>query len=261
MKKTTLALVPFMAAGLGVLAPFDSARAQRGAAPGGPPPAAREAAPIDLTGYWVSIVNEDWRWRMVTPPPGDYASVPLNDAGREAAGGWDLEADAGNGNACRPFGVGGIMRVPGRVHITWPDADTLQIDTDAGSQTRLLYFAPGASPAGEPTWQGRSTAAWERVGGGRGQASGGTLKVVTTGMKMGYLRWNGVPYSENAVITEYFDRHGAFDQEWFTVTTIVEDPTYLNQPFVTSTHFRREPDGSKWDPTPCRTEPPTVGTR
>ena len=77
------------------------------------------------------------------------------------------------------------------------------------------------------------------------------MKVVTTRMKPGYLRKNGVPYSENAVVTEYFDRHTTYGSEWFTVTTTVEDPKYLNQPFITSTHFKREPDGAKWQPVPC----------
>src|SRR5690606_19155033 len=100
----------------------------------------REAAPYDLTGYWVSVVTEDWRWRMMTPPSGDYASIPITAAGRQVADAWNLEADASQGNECRPFGAGGIMRVPGRLHIHWEDDDTLRIDTDAGSQTRMFHF-------------------------------------------------------------------------------------------------------------------------
>ena len=231
----------------------------RGGGRGGPPPQAQQAAPIDLTGYWVSIINEDWRWRMVTPRPGDYTSVPLNDAGREMADGWDLAADVRNGDDCRPFGVGGIMRLPGRLNIAWQDPDTLRIDIDAGTQTRVLHFGDATAPSGR-TWQGHSVATWEFVGGGRGQPpSGGTLNVLTTQMTMGYLRWNGVPYSEDAVITEYFDRHAAFGQEWITVTTIVEDPEYLTQRFIVTSDFRKEPDGSKWNPTPCETVPPAAG--
>ncbi len=223
---------------------------------GGPPPVAQQAAPIDLTGYWVSIINEDWRWRMMTPRPGDYSSVPLNDAGVEMTDSWDLDADARNGNECRPFGVGGIMRVPGRLNITWQDPETLRIDADAGTQTRVLHFGDVAPPEGR-TLQGHSVATWEFVGGGRGQPpTGGTLNVVTTGMEMGYLRWNGVPYSEDAVVTEFFDRHGAFGQEWITVTTMVEDPTYLTQPFIVTSDFRKETDGSNWNPTACETVPP-----
>ena len=246
----------------------------------------RAAAPIDLTGYWVSVVTEDWRYRMVTPPKGDYASVPLNAEARKVADAWDPAKDEASGNQCKSYGVANIMRVPGRLHITWPDDNTLKIDIDAGTQSRLLHFGAAQPPAGDAGWQGYSVAQWEfagppprggggggggrgvitvggvvqgggvDAGGGRGRGAppprGGSLKVMTTRMKAGYLRKNGVPYSENAVVTEYFDRHTEPNgDQWFTVTTIVEDPKYLDQPFVTSTHFKKEPDAAKWHPTPC----------
>jgi hypothetical protein len=239
-------------------------------APGSP----RALAPIDLTGTWVSIVTEDWRFRMVTPPKGDYASVPLNAAARAVADKWDPDKDTAEGNACKSYGAANIMRVPGRLRISWENDTTLKIDADAGTQTRLLHF--GGTPSGEPSWQGYSVAEWEFAGGrglfgfgggrggpGRGGPGGraggpppprgGSLKVVTTRLKEGYLRKNGVPYSENTTVTEYFDRHSETDgSEWFTVTTIVDDPKYLAQNFITSTHFRKEPDASKFSPTPCR---------
>src|SRR5262245_23225881 len=233
-----------------------SAQGGRGQAPAAPA-APRAAAPFDLNGYWVSVVSEDWAWRMVTPPKGDYASVPLNDEGRRVAGLWDPAKDEATGNQCRSYGVAHIMRVPGRLRITWADGAALTIETDAGQQTRLLKFAASPAPAGEPDWQGHSIATWD-VAGGRGAGGrgappprSGSLKVVTTRMKPGYLRQNGVPYSENARVTEYFDRHVESNGEWFTVTTIVEDPKYLAQPFITSTDFKKEPDGSKWRPTAC----------
>jgi hypothetical protein len=249
-----------------------AAGGQRGEPPQ-PPSAARTIAPLDLTGYWVSIVTEDWRYRMVTPKKGDYPSVPLNAAARRAADGWDPAKDEASGDACKSYGVGNIMRVPGRVHITWQDDNTIKIETDAGTQTRLLHFGDTAQPpGGDAGWQGYSVARWEiagpqRRGGlggappppeGRGRAPGapaargGSLKVVTTHMKAGYLRKNGVPYSQNAIITEYFDRHTeANGDRWFTVTTIVDDPTYLNEPFITSSHFRQEPNAARWRPSPC----------
>jgi hypothetical protein len=212
---------------------------------------------------------------MVTPPKGDYASVPLNAEGRKVADGWDLEADNAGGNQCRAFGAAGVMRMPTRVRLSWQDDATLKLETDAGQQTRLLRFAaPTASgvvaslstaPApAERTWQGVSSAQWFRqpqsrgLGfGGRGQLAGGSLRVVTRHMRAGYLRKNGVPYSEDAVVTESFYRHDEPNGDvWFTVTTIVEDPKYLNQPFITSTSFRREADQSKWNPAPCRTSAP-----
>jgi hypothetical protein len=230
------------------------------------------AAPIDLTGWWVSVVTEDWRWRMVTPAKGDYASVPISNEGRRVADTWDPAKDEREGNACRAYGGAAIMRVPGRVHITWDNENTLKIDTDAGTQTRLLHFGDAEPPAGDQGWQGFSAATWEIAGGPRGGGGGGgrgggggggrgappagprygSLKVVTTHMKSGYLRKNGVPYSENTVLTEFYDRHTEPNgDDWFTVTTIVEDPKYLAQSFITSSGFKKERDGARWRPTPC----------
>ena len=232
--------------------------AQRGAV--APPPAsARDAAPIDLTGTWVSVVTEDWRWRMMTPAKGDYMGVPLTPQGRKVADSWDLARDNSEGNQCRPYGVGNIMRVPGRLKIAWEDANTLRLDFDAGAQTRLLRF--GSSLQGDVSWQGRSTATWEFTSGGRGAPAGaartGNLKVTTTGMRAGYFRKNGVPYSDKMVFTEYLDRHSEMGDEWFTVMAIAEDPTYLSEPFVVTTSFKKEPDSSKWKPTSCETPSPT----
>jgi hypothetical protein len=228
----------------------------------GPPPPqaprpAKQVAPEDITGNWVSIVTEDWRWRMVTPAKGDYTSVPLNQAGRKAADTWDPDKDTAAGNQCRAYGAAGIMRVPGRVRIAWVDDNTLKVETDAGTQTRMFHFN-AKSPAKEaPSWQGYSDASWDglrpapRRGGGAAPP-GGSLKVVTTNLKPGYLRKNGVPYSGDTELTEYYDRTNEPNGDsWLIVTTIVHDPTNLNQDFVTSTHFKMEKDGSKWSPTPC----------
>ncbi len=239
---------------------------------GGSPPPARQAAPIDLTGYWAAVVTEDWRHRMVTPPKGDYLSVPLNEEGTRVADAWDLEADVATGNECRAFGAAGIMRLPGRVHITWESDDVLRIDTDTGDQTRLFYFDPPERPnETERTWQGDSIANWEGAGQLRGRGrgagrgvprndistAGDSLKVVTTRLRAGYLRKNGVPYSEDALLTEYYNRFpGPDGEEWFVVTTVVEDPMYLTEPYVTSSHFIKEADDSGWRLFPCRTDPP-----
>jgi hypothetical protein len=159
---------------------------------------------------------------------------------------------------CEAYGVGGLMRQPTRLHITWADANTLQIETDAGSQTRQLHFA--AMAAGAPSLQGYSEAEWQRPGGGgRGQAPppGGTLRVETTNTTGGWVRRNGAPYSADAEIEEFFDRFPSPNgDEWLVVTTIVTDPTYFNQPFITSSHFKREagtggPQPANWNPTTC----------
>jgi hypothetical protein len=227
----------------------------QGPPPAGPPPTAKAAAPIDLTGYWVSVVTEDWRYRMVTPAKGDYASVPLSAEGRKAADAWDPAKDEAAGEQCKSYGAAAIMRVPGRIHVTWENDTTMRIDTDAGTQTRMFHFGAATPAGGALQWQGDSAAAWEIAGGGRGRGgppAGGSLKVTTTHMRPGYLRKNGVPYSGNAALTEYYSRTiEPNGDSWLIVTTVVDDPQNLNQPFVTSTHFKKQADASGWNPSPC----------
>jgi hypothetical protein len=193
---------------------------------------------------------------MVTPAKGDYASVPLNPEGRKVADTWDPAKDEAAGNQCKAYGAPAIMRVPGRVHLYWDNDNTLRVDTDAGTQTRMFHFGGTAPQAGDQGWQGYSVATWEPAAAPRGapagQMRGGSLKVVTTRARPGYLRKNGVPYSANAVLTEYYTRTiESNGDSWLIVTTIVEDPQYLQQPFITSTHFKKIPDASGWNPSPC----------
>jgi hypothetical protein len=240
-----------------VFAPIGIVAQGRGEAQ--PPPTAKADAPFDLTGYWVSVVTEDWRYRMVTPAKGDYQGLGiLNPAAMKVAAVWDPVADEKAGEQCKSYGAAAIMRVPGRLHITWADDNTLRLEFDAGIQTRLLRFGPGATTkASERTWQGDSVARWE-VPRGRGRPGGppppkfDSLKVVTSNLRSGYLRKNGVPYSEKAAVTDYFDviSQGA-RAPLLVVTTIVEDSEYLTQPFIVSTQFRRQADARGWDPTPC----------
>ena len=279
-----------------VVAMASAQQGGRGGRANQPPLTAQQAAPVDLTGYWVSVVTEDWRWRMATPPKGDYQSLPLNQAARRAADAWDLAKDDAAGLQCKPYGAGNIVRQPGRIHITWEDPNTLKMEFDAGTQTKLIHFgvAPAAvaqAASGAKTWQGYSVGEWARPGrnavadarvseavqegtvpGGGGAGlrgapprsaamfEGGSLKVTTTNFREGYLRNNGVPYSENASLVEHFDRLPATSNGdvWLIVSQIIEDPTYLAQPYYVSSQFKREPNGSKWNPTPCRTDPPAV---
>ena len=223
-------------------------------------------APIDLTGTWVSVVTEDWHLRMFAPDKGDYEGLPVNDEAKKAMAAWEPGRDA---DACKAYGAPAIMRIPGRIKIEWQDANTLQIQTDAGRQTRLLHF-DGVAPRGAANdWQGYSVASWAY---GRGfnplvkpaeganqeqqaRNAGGTLKVVTTNLRAGYLRKNGAPYSDQATLTEYYeliaDPQGT---PWFVVTTVLHDPRYLLKDFITSTNFKKEPNDAKWRPAPCSME-------
>jgi hypothetical protein len=153
--------------------------------------------------------------------------------------------------------------MPGRLHITWADDNTLQIDTDQGTQRRLLHFGGKPVPGTAASWQGYSVAQWEPpvrgpqspqqgLGATREGNRGRSLEVVTTQLRPGYLRKNGAPYSANTVLKEFFDlsveRNG---DPWFVVTTIVEDPQNLTEPFVTSTNFKKQRDAAGFNPTAC----------
>ena len=226
-----------------------------GSAPG------RVEAPIDLIGTWVSIVSEDWRWRMTTPLIGDFANIPENEAAREVAMAWTPESNAGN--ECIAYGAPGIMHRPGRIKIDWEDDLTLKMEFDAGMQTRMFYFDETVTP-GAPSRQGHTLAKWEdapapstfnglRIGQTpRVGITTRSMEALTTNIVSGYLRKNGMPHSDNVIMTEYFD---VFETPagvtWFVDTIIVDDPAYLVEPWVTTMHFMKEPDDSKWNPQDC----------
>lgn len=220
------------------------------------PQTAKARAPFDLTGYWVAQITEDWRHRIMAAPKGDVGGIPLNPAGRQAAAMWDPAARSG----CEAYGVGGILRMPGRLHITWEGEEALKMETDAGAQTRMLSFEGRGGQPGD--WQGVSTAAWDRLrpaiagfqlGGGGG--GGASLKVVTTDARPAYLARNGVPYSAEAVFTEYYDLLEMPEGDALLVVSVeVTDPVYLSTPYWYSVHFLKEGDGSGWNPQPCPAE-------
>jgi hypothetical protein len=233
--------------------------------PGKAPQPAKVAAPIDLTGYWVTIITQDWRWRMVTPAKGDYAGVPITAEAKRVADTWDPAKDQATGAACKSYGAPELMHSPTRLHITWRDDNTLRVDTDYGMQTRLLHFG-GWKGSGASSLQGDSAAVWEipKSAGldfGRPPEDGevraapiryGDMKVITDHLTAGYLRKNGVPYSANAVVTEYWDlfKEPNGDQR-IMLAMRVNDPVYLTTPWVTVLQFKKEADNSKWDPSPC----------
>jgi hypothetical protein len=224
--------------------------AQRG---GAPPAAPRAAAAIDLTGHWVSVITEDWKFRMVTPKKGVFDSLTLNAEGRKLGESWDPARDEAAGEQCKAYTAANVMRIPGRLRIAWQDDSTLRLDTDAGTQTRLFQFsAAAAAKPSPPSWQGLSIAQWQYASTPRGAPRRGNLKVVTTNLRAGYVRKNGAPHSEKAVVTEYFDLNTAPNgDQWITVTTKVEDPVYFTRPYITTTDFKKLPGADGWNPTPC----------
>ena len=218
-----------------------------------PPKSPKESAPIDLTGYWAAVVTTDWRWRMTVPPKGDYQGIPVNAEARKLGDAWDPAKDEAAGEQCRSYGAPNIMRVPERIHITWTDDKTLKLETDAGQQTRVFSF--GAAPGQGSDWQGISLASWDAVSFGNGLVSrdvpSGALKVVTTKFKPGYLQKNGVPYSANAVLTEYFDVIKDSSGDYLVDSITFDDPTYLTSKYETAVNFKKQPDAAGWNPAPC----------
>lgn len=255
MIRRLLRLLPVVLAGL--LGFSLDARGQRAGGPPGPLPTAQASAPFDMTGYWVSVITQDWRLRMVMPPRGDYMGFPMTVEAKKVADAWDPARDEAAGEQCKGYGAAGIMRSPGRLHITWQDANTLRIDIDSGMQTRVFHFGAWKSPGGRPTWQGDSVATWSprRVLAAPSSPRARSLKVVTTNLRPAYLRRNGVPYSGQTTLTEYFDVFAEPNGEaLMIVTTVVDDPIYLYNPLVVASQFEKEAEGSKWDPAPCSTK-------
>ena len=259
-KRVAPALVALV---LGVALATGAVAQGRAAAP--PPPANGKAgAPIDITGNWVSLISDDWVYRMITPAKGDYQYVPLNAEGRRLADTWDPARDKAAGEECKGYAAPAIMRLPSRVQISWQDENTLKLDIDNGMQTRLFHFGQ-KDAQGARSWQGWSYARWEISGntdrqptfGGTNTSLGavkrqGSLHVDTSNLRAGYLRKNGVPFSEDAFMTEYYNLIVEEDgNQYLVIQTFVEDPRYLNRHFVRTLQFKREPDASKRTPVPC----------
>ncbi len=242
---------------LSALSPFIFAQGRAGGGEAQAAVSPQQSAPIDLTGYWVSLVTDNWTYRVVTPPKGDYLYLPLNAEARRVADAWDPAKDEAAGEQCKGYGPVGVMRMPTRLHITWQDEKTVKIETDTGTQTRLLHFGPPEAPTGPRTWQGYSVAEWQLPGSGRGrggrptQSGAGTLKVTTTQMRPGYIHKNGVPFSENAVLTEYFTMVSDRGATYLVDTLMLQDSRYLTQSFVRSAQFKKQADATGWDPIPC----------
>ena len=218
-----------------------------------PAPSARSQAPFDPSGYWSSIVTQNWRLRLVLPAKGDYIGIPISAAGKRAADAWDQAKDEAAGNQCKAYGAPGLMNMPTHLHVTWQDDNTLRVDTDYGTQTRILRFNAAPPQSRKRSWQGNTVATWaSRRGGAGGPSSARYLRVATTDLLSGYLRKNGVPYGENASLLDYVDLfkepNGGAMMVW---TAVVEDPVNLETPYIISSQFKKQADGSAWEPTPC----------
>jgi hypothetical protein len=238
---TLFVIVAFLLATAGI-------EAQRGGRAAGPPPTPKADPAIDMTGTWVSVISEDWALRMVTPRKGDYTRVPMTPAAIKVADAWDPARDEAASEQCKAYGAPGIIRLPGRLRISWQDDTTMKMELEAGNQTRLFHFNHVAAPAA-PSWQGHSQAQWQYT---LNPPRTGELKVETSGLRAGYLRKNGVPYSASATLTEYYHRMTAPNGDvWLTIVSELKDPENLREPFVQSTHFKKLPANATFKPEPC----------
>jgi hypothetical protein len=241
--------------------------AQRGGGRGQAPPTPKADPAIDITGTWTAVITEDWALRMVTPKKGDFTRVPMTPAARRIADAWDPARDEAAGEQCRGYGAPSVMRLPGRLRISWVNDQTLKMELEAGNQIRTFHFnaAPAFATASagqaafatasagqalaEPSWQGMSSAQWQYT---VNPPRTGELKVVTNRLRPGYLRKNGVPYSANTSMTEYYHRMTAPNGDvWLTVVAEIVDPENLREPFVQSTHFKRLAANATFKPEAC----------
>lgn len=228
--------------------------AQQAAGGRGQPAAqsARATVATDLTGTWVSVITEEWKYRMVTPRKGDFrgGGIHVTPEGVRVANTWDPAKDEAAGEQCKGYGAVGVTRLPGKVRISWQDDNTLKVEFEAGNQVRLFHFG-AAQPPAAPTWQGHSVAQWERAVAAPGQRAG-NLKVTTTNLRPQYARKNGLPVSGNGKLTEYFEVLRAPNgDQWLSLIGEFEEPQYYLEPYHYSWQFKKVPDNSAWNPEPC----------
>lgn len=183
---------------------------------------------FNLTGMWTAMYHEDELERTDPgSPAGDYLGMPINDEARLRADTWDADLVSVLEHQCIPHSAIYAMRAPSNLKIsTVDDPASGQIvafivdGTYTGPRTIWMDGRPHPSEFAAHTWSGFSTGAWE----------GDTLHVETTHLKAGYLRRNGVVFSDQAVLTEFFDLH----DKYLTLTSVAEDPVYLTEPLVRS---------------------------
>jgi hypothetical protein len=189
-------------------------------------------AEADLTGYWDNIIQEDHLFRTAGPPVGEYAGLPLNDAAHAVADNWNPEDGYKPENQCKMHGAAYIMRSPIRFFLSYDDDTTISIKIELEMGRERKIYLDDRPAEGPPTEMGHSVGVW----------NGDMLTVTTTNMTEKYIRRNGVPNSEQAVMTEHIIRH----DDYISLISIIEDPVYLTEPLIRSVSFRKRDDEFKW---------------
>jgi glyoxylase-like metal-dependent hydrolase (beta-lactamase superfamily II) len=189
----------------------------------------------DLAGEWAALYHEDQPHRIPGPELGDYTGLPINDAGRLKADSWDASILTLREHQAKPHPSTYSLRGPANIRIR-RELDPVTQQTIGyelfgtfGQATRILWLDGRPHPPAHAahTWAGFSTARWD----------GDALTVFTTHLKAGWLQRNGVAHSDQATMTERFIRHGNV----LTVVSIVDDPVYLEEPFIRTTNWVLNP--------------------
>ncbi len=201
-------------------------------------------AELDLSGTWANRLHEDQLERGPGPRIGDYTGVPLNDEGRARADAWQISIQTMPERQCILYTSQYIVMGPqsfrmtsetdpisGRV-VAWHITGTV----DRAPHTIWMDGRPHPGPHAKHTAGGFSTGTWE----------GDILVAYTTHLTEGMVWRNGVPHSDQATITEQYARHGNV----LTVTMIVDDPIYFEEPFIRNASFVFDP-AARVLPEPC----------
>ena len=199
---------------------------------------------VDLSGEWAPRFHEDQPERIPGPDIGDYLGLPINDAARQHGDAWDASILTLPEHQCKPHPADYSPRGPANLRI-WREIDhdtqsliavRTHISWQQPERTIWMDGRPHPPEYAAHTWQGFSTGKWD----------GDMLTVTTTHLKMGWIRRNGIPRSDKAVLTEHFVRHG----DYLTLISVINDPVYLTEPFVRTTNWAIDPH-QQIAPYPC----------
>jgi hypothetical protein len=201
-------------------------------------------AELDLSGMWANRLHEDFLERAPGPRIGDYLGLPINDEARARADAWQISIQTMPERQCILYTSQYLVMGPQSFKML-PDIDPISGRVTAWRITGTVDRAPhtiwmdGRPHPGQyaaHTAGGFSTGVWE----------GDMLTVTTTHLKEGMVWRNGVPHSDQATMIEHYVRHGTT----LTVTMIVDDAIYFEEPFIRSASFQLDPAGRVL-PEPC----------
>jgi cyclase len=216
---------------------------------------AQENSPVDLTGTWRWLPQEDERDRNPGAYPGDYRGLPLNDAARMRADTYDEEwVSTSPLLQCRPRTPGyqpkGLdpMRIDKEVDPVSRQLVAYRVSFEKTPGDRMIWLDRRQRPSqyAQHSWDGFST----------GRFEGDTLEITTTHIKESFARRNGVPTSFRATVIE----HVSLEEPYLEWTFTVIDPDYLTEPLVRSATYIRAPT-LQLPPYPCQPDEDQPGSK